>query len=258
MNLALHAEWTKLRTSAGTFWLLLGAICLTIGLGAIADVGVRCSSAACTQDPAKISLTGVYLGQVLVAICGVTIISAEYGTGMIRTTLTAMPNRMAVLSAKAIVATGWALVAGIAGVVGSAVLGQLVLPGKGFTPAHGYSSLALSDAGILRAVSGSVLYLALIALLSLGISTAVRDSAAGIGVVLGLLFAFPIALVMVSNPHWHRHLEQIAPMNAGLGIQTTVDLHSLPLSPWAGLGVLALWAAGALALGALVLQLRDA
>jgi ABC-2 type transport system permease protein len=258
MNFTLRAEWTKLRTSAGTFWLLIAAILLTVGLGAIADVGVRCSAAACSQDPAKISLTGVYLGQVLVAICGVTIISAEYGTGMIRTTLTAMPHRVGMLAAKAIVVAGWALVVGLVGVIGSAVVGQLVLPGKGFTPHNGYLSLALSDAGMLRAASGSVLYLVLIALLSLGISTAVRDSAAGIGVVLGLLFAFPIALVMVSNPHWHRHLEQIAPMNAGLGIQTTVDLHSLPLSPWAGLGVLGLWAAGALALGALVLQLRDA
>ncbi len=258
MILTLHAEWTKFRTSAGTFWLLLAAIAMTIGLGAVADASAACSSSACNQDPAKLSLTGVYLGQVLVAVCAGTIMSAEYGTGMIRATLTAMPNRIAVLGAKAIVAAGWALAAGIGGVVGSVVLGQLVLPGKGFTVANGYPSLALSDAGILRASSGSVLYLALIALLSLGISTAVRDSAAGIGVVLGLLFAFPIALVMVSNPHWHRHLEQIAPMNAGLGIQTTVDVHSLPLSPWAGLGVVGLWAAGALALGALMLQVRDA
>jgi ABC-2 type transport system permease protein len=258
MTSTLHAEWTKLRTTAGTFWLLAAAICLTIGLGAIADTGVRCDSVACNQDPAKISLSGVYLGQILVAISAVTIISAEYGTGMIRTTLTAMPNRVAVLAAKAIVVAGWALVAGIVGALGSTLLGQFMLPGKGFTPANGYMSLALSDAGMLRAAFGSVLYLVLIALLSLGIATAVRDSAAGIGVVLGLLFAFPIALVMVNNPHWHRHLEQIAPMNAGMEIQATIDLHGLPLSPWAGLGVLGLWAAGALILGALVLQLRDA
>jgi ABC-2 type transport system permease protein len=258
MILTLRAEWTKLRTSAGTFWLLLAAICLTVGLGAVADVGVRCGSAACNQDPAKISLAGVYLGQVIVAISAVTIVTAEYGTGMIRTTLTAMPNRVAVLTAKAIVAAGWALAAGLIGVIGSALLGQLLLPAKGFTPANGYLSIALTHAETLRAASGSVLYLVLIALLSLGIATVVRDSAAGIGVVLGLLFAFPIALVMVSNPHWHRHLEQLAPMNAGLGIQTTIDVHSLPLTPWAGLGVLGLWAAGALVLGAFVLQVRDA
>jgi ABC-2 type transport system permease protein len=147
---------------------------------------------------------------------------------------------------------------GVVGVVGSTVVGQFMLPAKGFTPTNGYVSIALWHAATLRAASGSVLYLMLIALLSLGIATVVRDSAAGIGVVLGVLFIFPIALVMVGNPHWHRHLEQIAPMNAGLSIQTTVDIHSLPLSPWAGLGVLGLWAVGALVLGALVLQLRDA
>jgi ABC-2 type transport system permease protein len=254
----LHAEWTKLRTSAGTFWSLLAAIGLTIGVGAIADAGASCGVAGCNQDPAKISLTGVYLGQVLVAISAVTIMSAEYGTGMIRITLTAMPRRIVVLMAKAVIAAGWALGAGVVGVLGSTVVGQIMLPGRGFTAANGYSALSLSDAGMLRAAFGSVLYIVLIALLSLGVSTAVRDSAVGIGVVLGLLFVFPTVLVMVSNPTWHRHLEQLAPMNAGMGIQTTVDLHSLPLSPWAGLGVLGLWAAGALALGALVLQRRDA
>jgi len=254
----LHAEWTKLRTSTGTYWLLLAAIALTIGLGGFVDAGASCGSPGCNQDPARISLSGVYLGQILVAISGVTIIGAEYGTGMIRTTLTAMPKRTAVLAAKAVVAAGAALGAGVAGVIGSALVGQLILPSKGFTPANGYSSLSLSDPGMLRAAFGSVLYLVLIALLSLGISTAVRDSAVGIGGVLGLLFVFPIVLVMVSDPDWHRHLQQIAPMSAGLGIQATVDLGSLPLSPWAGLGVLGLWAAGALILGALVLQLRDA
>jgi ABC-2 type transport system permease protein len=258
MTTALHAEWTKLRTSAGTLWLLLAAIGLMIGLSAIADAGAGCDFAGCNQDPAKIGLTGIYLGQVLVAISAVTIVTGEYGTGMIRTTLTAMPRRMVVLAAKAIVAAGWALGAGVVGVLGSTLVGQFMLPSKGFTPANGYSSLSLSDAGMLRAAFGSVLYIVLIALLSLGIATTVRDSAVGIGLVLGLLFVFPIVLVMVSNPHWHRHLEQIAPMNAGMGIQATVDLHSLPLSPWVGLGVLGLWAAGALTLGALLLQLRDA
>lgn len=258
MNSTLHAEWTKFRTTTGALWSLVAAICLTIGLGAIVDAVARCGSAGCNQDPAKLSLSGVYLGQLVVAVCAVTIMSGEYATGMIRTTLTAMPHRVEVLAAKAVVAAGWALVVGVIGFVGSAIVGQIMLPGRGFTPSNGYVSVALSHGGMLRAAFGSVLYLVLIALLSLGIAAAVRDSAAGIGLVLGLLFLFPIALVMVNNPHWHRHLEQIAPMNVGLEIQTTLDLHSLPLNPWAGLGVLGLWAAGALILGALVLRWRDA
>jgi ABC-2 type transport system permease protein len=110
---------------------------------------------------------------------------------------------------------------------------------------------------VLRAAAGSVLYLALIALLSLGAATAVRDSASAIGVVLGLLYLFPIFAQVVTDLEWRRHLLQIAPMSAGLAIQATTGLHSLPIGPWAGLGVLAAWALAALVLGGLLLRLRD-
>ena len=111
---------------------------------------------------------------------------------------------------------------------------------------------------MLRAVAGTVLYLALIALLSVGVATAMRDAAVAIGTVLGLLYLFPIAAGVVPDASWRRHLEQIGPMTAGLAIQDTTGLHNLPLSPWAGLGVLAAWAAGALLAGGLLLRWRDA
>ena len=111
---------------------------------------------------------------------------------------------------------------------------------------------------MLRAVGGSVLYLALIALLSLGAAAAVREAAVAIGLVLGLLYVFPVVTAVVGNQHWQRHLEQAAPMTAGLYVQATANLQSLPLTPWQGLGVLALWAAGALTAGALVFRFRDA
>jgi ABC-2 type transport system permease protein len=138
------------------------------------------------------------------------------------------------------------------------VAGRLILPGRGVTAAHGYQALSLADGPVLRAAAGSALYLALIALLSLGIAAAVRDSAPAIGTVLGLLYLFPILTSVVTDPHWQRHLRQIAPMTAGLYIQATADLRSLPLTPWEGLGVLAAWAAGALLAGGLLLRLRDA
>jgi hypothetical protein len=93
---------------------------------------------------------------------------------------------------------------------------------------------------------------------ALGIATAIRDSAVAVGVVLGLLYLFPVLEAAVSSSSWHRHLEQISPMTAGLAVQATSSLASSPISPWAGLGVLAAWAAGALLVGALVLRLRDA
>ena len=97
-----------------------------------------------------------------------------------------------------------------------------------------------------------------VGLLGLGIATAIRDSAVAVGVVLGLLYLFPVIAAAVSNPNWHRHLEQISPMSAGLAIQATADLRGLPISPWAGLAVLAAWAAGAMLAGDLLLRLRDA
>ena len=104
---------------------------------------------------------------------------------------------------------------------------------------------------------GTVLYLGLIALLSLGIAAAVRDAAVAIGAVLGLLYLFPI-LAQVASAGAQRHLQQIGPMTAGLEIQASAGLRSLPISPWAGLGVLAAWAAAALLAGGLLLRLRDA
>ncbi|WP_246115981.1 ABC transporter permease [Trebonia kvetii] len=255
---ALHAEWTKTRTAGGTVWLLLALVAATVALGAAVATATRCPAAGCGQDPAKVSLSGVDLGQAVVAILAVLAISGEYGTGMIRVTLTAMPRRTTVLAAKATVLTGLVLVAGTVAVLGSVLAGRLILPGNGFTPAHGYPLLSLADGPYLRAAAGSVLYLSLVGLLGLGVATAIRDSAAAIGVALGLLYLFPVIAAAVSSPQWQRHLEQIAPMSAGLAIQATTGLRGMTVSPWAGIGVLAAWAAGAMLAGGLLLRLRDA
>jgi ABC-2 type transport system permease protein len=254
----LHAEWTKLRTVASTGWLLLGAAVLTVAVSTTTDAAVTCSSRGCQADPAKLSLTGVQVGQAMVVVIAVLAVSNEYSTGMIRVTLTAMPRRLTVLAAKAALVTGLALAAAAVAVLASVLAGRLILPGHGFTTAHGYPPLSLTNGPVLRAACGSVLYLALIALLSLGVATAVRETAVAIGFVLGLLYVFPVVTSAIGNQHWQRHLEQIGPMTAGLDIQATVDLRSLPLTPWEGLGVLALWATGALIIGALILRLRDA
>jgi ABC-2 type transport system permease protein len=255
---SLHAEWTKLRTLASTFWLLLAAAALTVAVSAAAAAAVRCPSGGCADDPAKISLTGIYLGQAVVAVLAVMAVSGEYGTGMIRLTLTAMPRRLTVLAAKAAVLTSLVLVTGAVAVLGSLLAGGLILPGHGIGPPHGYPAISPGDGPVLRAAFGSVLYLALIALLSLGAATALREAATAIGAILGLLYVLPIIAVFTGNATLSRHLEQIAPMTAGLAIQATTGLNTLPISPWAGLGVLAAWAAGALVLGGMLLRSRDA
>ena len=114
------AEWTKLRTAGGTGWLLLAVVVLTAAVGAAAAGSVTCHAAGgCGQDPAKLSLTGVYLGQAVAAIIAVLAIGGEYSTGMIRLTFAAMPRRLSVLAAKAAVVTGLVLAAGTAAAAGS-------------------------------------------------------------------------------------------------------------------------------------------
>jgi ABC-2 type transport system permease protein len=258
MTAPLRAEWTKLRTSPGTTWLLLAVIAVTVAVSAAAAASARCPAAGCGEDPGKITLTGIDLGQAAVAIVAVLAVSTEYSTGMIRTTLAAMPGRVRLLAAKAAVVTALILAAGALAAAGSLLAGWLILPGHGFTHAHGFAPLTLADGQVLRATAGSVLYLALIALLSLGAAAAVRDSAVAIGLVLGVLYLLPIVAAVVGNSTVQRHLLQAAPMTAGLNIQATTGLRSLPLAPWQGLAVLAAWAAGALLAGGLLLRIRDA
>jgi ABC-2 type transport system permease protein len=254
---ALHAEWTKLRTVPGTGWLLLVVVVLTVGLSWLATSAVHFQARE-LQDQVKISLVGVQAGQAVVAVLGVLIITGGYSSGMIRSTLAAIPRRWPMLAAKATVLTGMVLLAGTVAVLGSLMLARLTLPGNGFTATNGFAVLSLTDPQTLRATAGSILYLALIGLLSLGMATLIRDTAVAVGVVLGLLYLFPILIQVVGDPDWKRRLEQIAPTNAGLGIQSTVDLQSLAISPWMGMGVLAAWATTAMVAAAVMLRWRDA
>ncbi|WP_254396701.1 ABC transporter permease subunit [Streptomyces sp. AC558_RSS880] len=257
-GLALRAEWTKLRTAEGTGWLLLLAVTLTVAVGCGTAKAVKCPDTRCGQDAVKLALTGVTVGQAVIAVFAVLAVSGEYGTGMIRTTLTAVPNRLTVLIAKATGLTTVVLAFGTIAVLASLLAGHYILPGNGFTEAHGYAPLSLADGPTLRAAAGSVLYLGLIALIGLGVAMAVREAATAIGITLGLLYLFPVVTQVVNDPEWQRHLQRIAPMPAGLTVQATVNLSGMPIGPWAGLGVLAAWAAAAMLVGGLLLQRRDA
>lgn len=241
MRAALRAEWTKLWTLPGTAWLVLGAAAGTAGLGALA--AAACSPGECGGDPTRTSLTGLHIGQSVVAVFAVLVIGGEYATGMMRVTLAALPHRVAVLAAKATVVAAVVLAAAVVAVPASLLSGDIP---------------SLTDGPVLRATAGSVLYLLLVALLALGVATVVRQPAAAIGCVLGLLYLFPVVAMSMADEDWQRRLQKVGPMTAGQSIQATTGLDELPIGPWAGLGVLALWAAGALLAGALALQARDA
>jgi ABC-2 type transport system permease protein len=251
MRDAVHAEWTKLRTVPSSGWLLIAIIALTVGASALVTSIVKCPG-TCDAD------TTIMLGQAAVAAIAVVVVTAEYGTGMIRVSLAAVPRRSVLLAAKAIVVTAVVLVAGTISVLGSVLAGRIQLPGNGFTAANGFAALSILHGPTLRAAAGSVLYLVLIGLFTLGISTALRDSGLTTAVVLGFLYVIPIIGDVVISPLWQHRVERWTPTDAGLAIQATRNIAKLPIGPWPGLGVLALWTTAALAGGWLVLRLRDA
>jgi ABC-2 type transport system permease protein len=257
MREAVHAEWTKLRTVPSPAWLLIAVIALTVGASAMATAIVKCP-ATCSADTTKLSLTGIMLGQAAVAALAVVVVTAEYGTGMIRVSLAAVPRRSVLLAAKAVVVTAVVLAAGTIAVLGSMLAGRILLPGNGFNAANGFAALSIFHGPTLRAAAGSVLYLVLIGLFSLGVSTALRDAGITTAVVLGVLYVVPIISDVIISPVWQHRLDRWAPTNAGLAIQATRGIAKLPIGPWPGLGVLGLWTAAALAAGWLVLRLRDA
>ncbi|MGW3424237.1 ABC transporter permease subunit [Streptomyces phaeochromogenes] len=258
----LHAEWTKLRTLHSSWWLLAATAVLTVTVGAasVSAVGTGAcpSAAACHEDTVKLSLTGVWLGQATALVLGALSMGAEYGTGTIRTTLTAMPHRVSLLVSKAAVLAAMTAVAGTAAILGSLYAGRLILPGNGFTPEAGYPLPSLADGPTLRAAFGSVLCLTLTALLGLGLAALLRDSAGAITLGLGLLYAVPLLAGLLGDPSWRDRLERWAPMPAGLAIQATRDLSRLPIGPWPGLGVLAAYALGLLLVAGAAFRMRDA
>jgi ABC-2 type transport system permease protein len=248
MRRAIHAEWTKLRSVSSTLWSLLAVVAGTAAVSTLAAMGVGTGD---DPDAPRICLSGVYLGQVAVVVLGVLAVAPEYDTAMIRTTLSADPSRGRVLAAKSVVVAALALIAGLVAVLGSLLVGWIILRGNGVhTP-------SIVDGSVLRAAGGTVLYFGMIGLLSLGAALVVRHTGGAITVVLGLLYTLPVVAQVATDPEWRTWLLRITPMTAGLAIQVTRNVELSPIAPWAGFGVLAGYTIAAVALGAVLLRARD-
>lgn len=260
---ALRAEWTKLRTVSSTGWTLVAVVVSTAAIGALVTWDLRPPDCArddpsCDFDLARLSLAGVYLGQAAVVVLAVLAVTAEYESAMIRSTLAACPRRLVVLVAKATVVTVAVLGAAAVSVLASLLAGRSFLADNGFTAVAGYRLPSLGDGPTLRAYGGTVLYLGLVALLSLGVAFVIRHTGGTVTILFVLLYVSPIISLAVSDPRWKEWIEKVSPMTAGLAIQSTLRLDALPISPWSGLGVLALYAVGAVAAGLVLFRLRDA
>lgn len=251
----LRSEWTKLRSLRSTVWSLLVAAGLIIGGGVLAS-SVTASNwpppkAAdrAAFDPTAVSLTGVYLAQVAVGVLGVLLISGEYGTGMIRSTLAAVPRRLPVLCGKAIVFALITFALCAASTLVAFFSGQSILSGK-------HIGVGFDHAGVARAVLGSALFLGAVGLLGLGLGALLRNTAGAISALFGLLFVLPFATGFLPAD-WSDRIGKYLPYSAGTAI-TNVSPDSNSLAPWTGFGVFCLYATVALGLAAWQLRRRDA
>jgi ABC-2 type transport system permease protein len=260
MGRALHAEWTKLRTLPSTGWLLLAMVAATVAVTGLATASLdadRCQP-RCAEDVRLLAVYGVRLGQVVVVVLAVLAVSNEYATRMVQTTLLALPRRLVLAAAKVSAVVASTLVVGAVAVAGSLLVAARTLPAAGFTTRNGYPVLSLADDTTVRVAVGSVLYLGLVAALSAGVALVVRDTAVAVTVVLGTLFAGPIATMFLTDQRWVHRLHRWSPSDAGLAVQATKPFTHTDVGPWQGLGVLTAYAAATLVLGVFLFRFRDA
>jgi hypothetical protein len=236
-------EWIKLRSLRSTTWVLAAGIAVTIALGTVAGLGTRNPQG----DPTSNVLSGVLFGQLVMGVLGVLVMSSEYSTGMIRSTLAAIPSQPLVLAAKAAVYGIVALAAGEIATFGSFLGGTAALRASVPHP-------ALSQPAVLRAVALTGVYLALVALIGVGVGAIIRHSAAAVATLVGGLFVLPLILGAVS-----RKAGQFMPeLIAGNSLGAVRPVHGFTLSPWIGAGIVALYAAVLLGAGCWLLVRRDA
>jgi ABC-2 type transport system permease protein len=251
----LRSEWTKLRSVRSTYWTLAAAAAVTIGLGAILSLfyinNYTTMSAADRAgfEPTSYALSGLFLAQLAVGVLGALVITGEYGTGMIRTTFAAVPQRRLVLGAKAIVFTAVTLVTGVVSCLVGFFLSQAILS------TH-HLQTTIGAPGVLRAVIGGGLYLAVLGLLAFGLGAIIRHTAGAISAVFGLILVVPtIALFLPSS--WSNEISPYLPSNAGRAVFSVGHpIHSL--APWTGLALFCAYAAATLLVAGFLLTRRDA
>jgi ABC-2 type transport system permease protein len=245
-----RAEFTKFRSVASTGWSLLAAAATTVVVGVLyARLGVTRPPADPTAfDSAATTLAGVQLAQIAVGALGILVITGEYASGQIRTTLTAVPRRTRMVLAKAVVVAAATFALSLIAVSVAFLIGQRIL-----TPPH--LNVALGTPGVLRALVGAALYLTVAALLGLGLGLLLRNTAGAISALFGLLFVSQLAASLLPAGI-AGHLARYLPEPAGMAV--TLDRPDpSSLGPWAGLAIFILYAAAVLALGVWRLRRTD-
>jgi len=250
----LRSEWTKLRTQPSAAWALVTTLAAIVGFGILYSLvretrPPQGASALAAFDPTAVSLAGINLAQLAIGVLGVLLISNEYATGLIRSTFAAVPTRLPVLVAKAVVMTLTTLVLCVPATVAAFLTGQSIL-------ARDHLDVAFGAPGVWRAVVGSALYLGVVGLLGLALGTLMRNTAAAVGTLVGALLGLQLVLALFPASV-QDHVYKYLPGPAGLAV-TEVRPDPDSLAPWVGFGVICAYAAVVAALAAYRVRRSDA
>src|SRR6201997_1058842 len=249
----LRSEWTKFRSLRSTMWTLLTALVLMIGIGALFSAvsasQYQTFSAAqrASFNPVSVSLAGTAFAVIAFGVLGVLTMSGEYGTGMIRSSLTVVPRRLPVLWAKLGVFAAVVIVASLVASFAAFWLGQALLGSHQL-------SVSITAPGALRSVVGAALYITVAGLIGLTLGALFRNTAAGIATFAGVFFVVP-PLAGLLPASVSDHLTQYLPSNAGSAVFGGTQDVTNALSPWTGFALLCGYAV--ILIAAAAWRLRD-
>jgi ABC-2 type transport system permease protein len=249
----LRSEWIKLRSVRSTVWAYAVTIVAGIGFSAMLGLTFSNSGLPATEQVSyavQAATLGLVVAQLSVAVLGVLVISGEYSTGMIRSTLTAIPRRYPALLAKAVVFAAVTFVVGLVITFGSYFVSAPLMAARG-------AESSLGDPGVVQALVGGALFLTLIGVLSLGIGTVVRSGAGGIAAAIGLIMLAPIVFSLIPAD-WAAEVARYLPTAAGAALYSIPTAGSVGFEPWQGLAILLGWVVLTLGSGAALLTRRDA
>jgi ABC-2 type transport system permease protein len=252
----LRSEFTKFRSLRSTIWTLLVAVVLMVGIGAL-FAAVNASqfhtfsvASRASFDPIGISLSGTSFAVIAFGVLGVLLMSGEYGTGMIRSSLTVVPRRLPVLWGKLAVLAGVIFPVSLIASLVSFLLGQALLNSH-------HLGVSLTAPGALRSVIGAALYLTVAGLIGVTLGALLRSTAAGISAFVGAFFVIPpLADLLPSSIS--DHLAQYLPSNLGEVLYGGAQGVHHALSPWTGFALLCGYAVVLIAAAAWRLKRIDA
>jgi ABC-2 type transport system permease protein len=249
------SEWTKLRSVRSTGWSLAVGLLLTIAFPVIfafvtsSHWGTMSPQERANRSPLDIALAGVNVAQLAIAVLGVLVITAEYSTGSIRSTFTAVPKRLPVLWAKLLDYGALSFVLMVPAVLISFFASQAILA------RHDILQISFSQPGVARAVLGGAIYVMLVGIFALAIGAIVRNTAGGIATFAGIFFVLP-PLMNILPTSWNNAISQYLPSDAGRQL-FSLDHAAHTLTPLAGGLLLAGYCAAAVLIAAFLLVRRD-